>query len=480
MPLLTVGISHHTAPLETRERLAIGRDQYAPSIAELLEREDVSEAVILSTCNRTELYLTCAGDPSQQVRDWLARRGELSPAESESIFYVRHGEEAVRHLFQVACGLDSLVLGEPQIMGQLKQAWNEARDAGGAGKLTDRLFQRAFSISKEVRSETGINDHPVSVAYIAAILARQIFGDLGRKTVLMVGAGEMITLCGQHFHQHGVGRLLIANRSLDRAREVGEAFDAEPMGLDAIEGNLHEADVVICSTAATEPVIRQEWIRRALKRRRRNPVFMVDLGVPRDIEPGAADLDDVYLYTIDDLRQVADESLARRREAAEEAQDRIEAAVNEYLRWMHGARAAEGLRRLREHAEVNGEMLALRARNQIEAGNDPGEVLRQLSHTLTHRILHGPSTRLREAAEQRQDDILRAADWLFDAGLAGVPEDDAVTAAGDPEESPGSETPETLNNRPPQEAGSDGEEPFPSEEEQTRSARRRSGENARQ
>jgi glutamyl-tRNA reductase len=431
MPLLAIGLSHHTAPLDMRERLAIGSQDYPGKLRELLALEGVGEAVILSTCNRTEVYTAVGRENRERPLAWLAGHGGIETHRSAELFYSKYGEDAVRHLFRVACGLDSMVLGEPQIMGQLKQAWQASRDAGGAGKLTDRLFQRAFSISKEVRSETGINDHPVSVAYIASVLARQIFGDLSQKTVLMVGAGEMITLCGQHFHQHGVGRLMIANRTLERAREVGEPFGAEAMTLDALPERLHEADIVICCTAANEPVLRKPVIEKAIRKRRRAPMFMVDLGVPRDIEPGVAKLQDIYLYSIDDLRQVADEGLSKRQEAANAAVARIETAVTEYLRWMHGARAAEGLRRLRESAELSGAQLAERALHQLEAGNDPADVIKRLSNTLTHRILHGPSTRLREAAELQHDEILKAADWLFDDGvssLAADPDDEGPQA----------------------------------------------------
>ncbi len=419
MPIFAIGISHHTAPLEVRECLAITPDSYADKVDELRESVGLSEAVILSTCNRTEIYGVSAEPLGSQLGDWLLSQGDMVATQADGLVYQHEGRDAVRHLFRVACGLDSMVLGEPQIMGQLKSAWQAARDAGALGKYTDRLFQRAFAVSKEVRTHTGINDHPVSVAYIAAILARQIFGDLGRKTVLLVGAGEMITLCGQHFRQKQVGALHIANRSPERAQSLGAELRAEPMGLDALPGRLHEADIVIACTAAAEPVIGLDPVREALKRRRCQPVFMVDLGVPRDIDPRVGKLNDIYLYTIDDLRQVADESLGKRQHAARQAGGTIDHEVHEYLRWMHGARAAEGLRRLRGDAERNADELAARALRQIQAGGDTESVLRQLGSTLTHRILHGPSTRLREAAEARHDDILRAADWLFESGLAG-------------------------------------------------------------
>lgn len=413
MPLLAVGISHHTAPLDIRESLAIGEADRLVRLRELCALPGVSEAVIVSTCNRTEIYAVVDEGSENVPATWLAALGQQPP--DAPFIYTHSGDAAVRHLFRVACGLDSMVLGEPQILGQLKQAWQVSLDAGHAGRYTDRMFQNAFAAGKNVRTHTGIGEHPVSVAYIATVLARQIFGALDRKTVLMVGAGEMIELCGRHFREHGLGRLLIANRSRTRAERVGSAFGADAMTLDELPGRLHEADIVICSTAATTPVIETDLVRTALKKRRRDPVFIIDLGVPRDVMPEAGDLDDVYLYTIDDLRQVADESQVRRQRAAEEATTLVEAAVGDFRRWMNGTRAAAGLRQLRQSADLDGARLAERAIHQVRAGGDPEEAIRQLSHTLTRRILHGPSTRLRQAAEQGEDNVLKAADWLFGA-----------------------------------------------------------------
>lgn len=414
MPIVVTGISHHTAPLEMRERLAITPDAYADKVVELRTAVGLLEAVILSTCNRTEVYAMAPSGRQGDIDAWLLQQGGLEPGEADGLVYRHEGRDAVHHLFRVACGLDSMVLGEPQIMGQLKDAWQAARDAGGLGKFTDRLFQRAFAVSKDVRTHTGINDHPVSVAYIAAILAGQIFGDLARKTVQLVGAGEMITLCAQHFRQKRVAGLRIANRSLDRAQALANELEAEPMSLDALPERLHEADVIVACTGASTPVVGLDMVREALKRRRHRPLFMVDLGVPRDIDPRVGKLNDVYLYTIDDLRQVAEESQERRQGAARDALVTIDHEVREYLRWLHGARAAEGLRQMRGQAERDAEALVDRALRQIQAGGDLETVVRQLGSTLTHRILHSPSKRLRQAAEEQHDDILRAADRLFE------------------------------------------------------------------
>jgi glutamyl-tRNA reductase len=328
--------------------------------------------------------------------------------------YHLQDREAVRHLFQVASGMDSMVLGEAQIVGQLKDAWQAALDVGAAGKLTDRLFQHAFAASKVVRSETGISQHPVSVAYIATVLARQIFGDLSTSTVLLVGAGDMVSLCGRHFREQGVQRLLVANRSMDRAEAVAAALSADPFPLTDLGRRLGEADIVITSTASREPVVSVDQVKLALRQRRHQPMFMVDLAVPRDIDPRVGKLDDVYLYSIDDLHQVADENLGQRERAARDADGLVDTAVTQYMGWLHGARAADSLRRLRAAADRNSAELASRALHQIEAGGDPAQVVQQLANTLTHRLLHGPSRRLREAAEQQHFEFLKAADWLFE------------------------------------------------------------------
>jgi glutamyl-tRNA reductase len=413
MPLLAVGTSHQTAPLEIRERLAITSGEYANTIQELRAMQAVEEAVVLSTCNRTEIYGIVLPEDEHCIRRWLQRSAGLDEEEAGQYLYQRRNEQAVRHLFNVASGLDSLVLGEPQIMGQLKDAWQHAQEAGGAGKLLDRLFQHAFATGKAVRHHTGINEHPVSVAYITMVLARQIFGNLASKQVLLIGAGEMIELCGRHLYEQGVAGLMIANRSPEKARQLAEAFAASAYGLDELPRVLPQADILVTSTASPQPIIDAALIKEALRARRRKPMFLVDIAVPRDIHADVADLKDVYLYTIDDLQQVADENIAERNRAAEAAGGTVEDAVDEFMRWLHGARAAKFLQRLRSHATESSEELAARAIRQLRAGQDPEKVVRQLANTLT------PSTRLRQAAESQQYQILKAADWLFDDSKEG-------------------------------------------------------------
>lgn len=414
MPLLVVGTSHRTAPLEIREKLAFSRDDYVAKINLLRTLPGVEEVLVLSTCNRTEIYAIVLPDDKDCLSRWLQQTAGLDDQQARECIYTHQDAHAVNHLFKVASGLDSLVLGEPQIVGQLKEARHKAIEAGGAGKLIDRLFQHAFATSKVVRHHTGISEHPVSVAYITMVLARQIFGDLSSKKVLLVGAGEMISLCGRHFQEQGVSELIIANRSLSRAQTLAGEFGGRAIALKDLGDVLPEADILISSTAARLPVISREAIHAALQARRRQPMFLVDIAVPRDMEPSIADLDDAYLYTIDDLQQVADQNTAQRNRAAKDADKLVKTAVEEFMRWLHGARAAKFLKRLRDHAEKSSVELVTKALNQIKAGKDPEQVVQQLANTLINRILHIPSTRLRQAAERQKYDILKAADWLFE------------------------------------------------------------------
>jgi len=414
MPLLTTGISHHTATLETREKIAIARTEYASHVKELHELDGVEEVVVVSTCNRTEIYSIGPKHSREQVRRWLQNMGDLTDAEMDEHCYVRERELAVRHLFRVAGGLESLVLGESQIVGQLKDSWQMAREAGGAGKVLDRLFQHAFATGKRIRSKTGIGEHPVSVAYTTVMLAKQIFGDLTSKTVVLVGAGEMIELCGRHLHDKGVSSLIVANRSLDRATEVAEEFGAHAVALTELPSVLHKADIVISSTASPEPVIHVEPIKAALKQRRNQPMFLVDIAVPRDIHPDVGKLGNVFLYTIDDLQKVVDKNLSKRSEAAEAATGDVNDAVNEFMRWLNSARAAVYLQNMHKHARKNSEELVAKALRKINAGQDPEQVITQLANTLAKRILHLPSTRLREAAEEQDDELLKVANRLFE------------------------------------------------------------------
>lgn len=413
MPLFTIGISHHTAPIEIREQVAITRTDYSSRVRELCALPGVEEVVIVGTCNRTEIYCLSSSSGKNDLLDWLHQANGLAVGALDEYFYFHEGESAVRHLIRVASGLDSLVLGENQILGQLKEAWQKAQEADSMGKVLDRLFQHTFAAAKAIRNSSGINDRPVSVAYTAVVLARQIFGDLSTQTVVLVGAGEMIQLCGRHLREQGIARLFIVNRSKDKADELAAELGATARTLDQLDEALPDADILISSTASSAPIINKNDIKTALNKRRHRPMFLVDIALPRDIDPQVSSLKDVYLYTIDDLRQVVDENMHHRTEAAKSALADVDTSVGNFMRWLYGIRAARSLKRLRQLSHANESDLTEKALRKLGAGHAPAEVLQQLASTLTNRILHMPSKRLREAAENRNYEILKAADWIF-------------------------------------------------------------------
>ena len=345
MPLFTIGISHHTAPIEIREKVAIARSEYSDRVSELCALPGMEEVVVLSTCNRTEIYCLSTEAGKQGLVDWVHRVNDIPAGELDRHFYHHEGEDAARHLVRVASGLDSLVLGETQILGQLKDAWQQAHDAGSLGKVLDRLFQHTFNAAKAIRTTSGISDHTVSVAYTAVVLARQIFGNLKSQTVVLVGAGEMVQLCGRYLRDHGIANLLIVNRSREKAEELADEMGASAMTLDRLGEALPRADILISSTASPDPVIRKADIKTALRKRRHRPMFLVDIAVPRDIDPEVSKLRDVYLYTIDDLQQVVDENMEQRNAAARSATADVDESVAAFMRWLSGIRAARTLRR---------------------------------------------------------------------------------------------------------------------------------------
>jgi glutamyl-tRNA reductase len=417
MPLFTIGISHHTAPIEIREKVAISRAEYATRISDLCALPNVEEAVILGTCNRTEIYCLSSSNGREAVLDWLHSSNGLPSGQLDEHIYLHEGEDVARHLVRVASGLDSLVLGETQILGQLKEAWQYAHEAGSLGKVLDRLFQHTFAAAKNIRTQSGISEHPVSVAYTAVVLARQIFGTLKSQTVVLVGAGEMVQLCGRYLYDHGISNLLILNRSLEKAEELAAQLDGTAMTLERLGEALPRADILISSTASPRPVITQKDVKAALRKRRHRPMFLVDIAVPRDIDPAVSKLNDAYLYTIDDLQKVVDENMEQRSVAAQAAAADVDEAVSSFMRWLFGIRANRTLKRIREQSHDFEQDLTERALRRLEAGQDPAGVLQQMANTLTNKILHLPSKRLREAAEEQDYEVLKAADRIFrDAG----------------------------------------------------------------
>ncbi|OOG48810.1 glutamyl-tRNA reductase [Rhodanobacter sp. C06] len=414
MPLIALGLNHLTAPVTLREQVAFDPEATAAALHELQQEPGVEEAMILSTCNRTELYVGVAAGAEQLPLAWLSRHHRLTPGKLDEFLYRHDEQDAARHLFRVATGLDSMVLGEPQILGQVKDAYQLARDAHTLKAPLDRLLQHTFAVAKRVRTETRLGAHTVSVAFTAVRLAEQVFADLREACVLLIGAGDTIELAARHLADKQARRLIVANRTLETAQDLAGRYGGYAIALADLPQHLAEADVVIASTAARQPVVTRAMVEQALATRRRKPMFMVDIAVPRDIEPAVAELPDVYLYGIDDLQQVIDDNRRSRAAAAREADAIIDLQVDRYMAW----RRALGLRNpaldLRQHAEVYRDEVLEKARAMLARGKSPDEALGFLAHTLTNKLLHHPSARLREAALSGDLDLLHAAGRLYD------------------------------------------------------------------
>ena len=395
MTLFALGLSHTTAPLPVRERVVFHVEKLYDALGELTRGRDVSEAAILSTCNRTELYLS-AGEP-QAATEWLAQYHRLRPGEIAPYLYTLPGDQAVRHTFRVAAGLDSMVLGEPQILGQMKDAVRTAESAGTLGTVLHKLFQKTFAVAKEVRSTTQVGANSVSMAAAAVKLAARIFPGLKDQKVLFIGAGEMIELTATHFAAQAPARLAVANRTLERAHALAHRFNGQALELRSLPDLLQEFDIVVSCTASSLPILGKGLVERALRARRHRPMFMVDLAVPRDIEAEVAELDDVFLYTVDDLQSIVQGNLDARRSELEQAEAIIETQVGQFMHWMAARASVPLIRSLREHGEAARRHELERALRLLQKGDDPRQVLEALSQGLTNKLLHGPTQALNEA-----------------------------------------------------------------------------------
>ncbi|WP_396616891.1 glutamyl-tRNA reductase [Lysobacter soli] len=414
MSLFVLGINHQTAPVSLRERVAFSAEAVPAALDALKTLPQVQEVALLSTCNRTELYAV-SNDDGQALADWLATHPD-DIGDLHAYLYRHRDADAVRHLFRVATGLDSLVLGEPQILGQVKDAWATARHAGTLGSQLDRLFQHAFTTAKRARTDTRIGANPVSVASAAVRLAQESFARLEDSTVLMIGAGETIELAARHLVQARAKRLLVANRTLAHAQELASRHGGFALPLSEIDKHLGEADVVISATASRDPILQRPHVAAALATRKHRPMLLLDLAVPRDIAPDVAELKDVFLYTVDDLERAIEDNRRSRREAATEAEAIVELQVARFTETMVASTRTEPLKRLRAHGEAAKADVLSRAQQQLAAGQDPAEVLNYLAHTLTNRLLHAPTIALREAALTGNAELARAAEKLFADG----------------------------------------------------------------
>ena len=413
MYLTVLGINHHTAPVEVRGQVAFPPEQLARALAELTALDGMHEAAILSTCNRTEVYCTRDDTSSETIATWLCRFHQLDPGSLQPHLYTYQEAEAVRHILRVAAGLDSMILGEPQILGQMKDSYQQALQANSLDTLVNRLFQHTFSVAKQIRTDTAIGASPVSVAFAAVSLARQIFDKLENQTALLIGAGETIELTARHLHEQGIGKTVIANRTVSRAHDLAAQFDGYGIGLDEITAHLAEADIVISSTGSTEPLITLDQVRAALKKRKHRPVFMVDIAVPRDIAANVAELDDIYLYTVDDLKHVIEENLRSREEAALQAEEIIDVQVERFMSWIRSLDAVPTVRAYREHAQSLGAKELEKATRQLENGKPPQEVVEALTRNLLRKLTHNPSVNLRNAAAEGETGLFEAVRTLF-------------------------------------------------------------------
>ena len=413
MAFLALGINHKTASVAVRERVAFTPEKLVEALRELCRLTPSREAAILSTCNRSELYLEQDALAVDEVLAWLADFHQLNVTELRDCAYVHADEAAVRHMMRVACGLDSLVLGEPQILGQMKSAYAVAREAGTVGPLLGRLFQATFSTAKTVRTDTAIGENPVSVAFAAVSLAKQIFADLHRSQALLIGAGETITLVARHLYEQGVKRIVVANRTLERASQLAEQFGAHAVLLSEIPNELVNSDIVISSTASQLPILGKGAVERALKQRRYKPIFMVDIAVPRDIEPEVGNLDDVYLYTVDDLHEVIEENLKSRQGAARAAEELVANGADEFMLRLRELAAVDVLKAYRQQCESLRDEELAKAQRALANGSPAEEVLQQLARGLTNKLLHAPSVQLKKLTAAGRLDALALAQELF-------------------------------------------------------------------
>lgn len=401
MAIYSIGINHRTAPLALREQVAFHTEELKRALIDLSSGGRALEAAILSTCNRTELYLQ-AENPQSAVR-WLADYRHLASHEIDSFLYNHCDREAVRHAFRVASGLDSMVLGEPQILGQMKEAVRIARDAGTLGLTLNKLFQNTFAVAKDVRSTTAIGTNIVSMAAASVSLAERIFESIASQRVLFIGAGEMIELCATHFAAQKPKQMVIANRTVDRGRVLADRHGATAIRLEDVGERLAEFDIVISCTASQLPIIGLGLVERAVRARRHRPMFMVDLAVPRDVEFEVGELDDVFLYTIDDLAQLVESGLESRQSAVVDAEAIIATRVDNFLLWLQTRETVPVIRSLRDAAERTRRHEMEHALKLLAKGESPESVLDQLSHRLTNKFLHSPTQALNQADADRSE-----------------------------------------------------------------------------
>lgn len=420
MSLLALGINHKTAPVKIREQLSFAPDTIADALKDLTAQEAVNEAVILSTCNRTELYcqLNCSDEDAQSATEaliyWLKAHHNLLDTDISEYLYLHPGKDAIRHILRVASGLDSLVLGEPQILGQLKTAFAVARENNTIGQFLHKLFQHTFSCAKQVRTDTAIGASAVSVAFASVSLAKQIFSNFQEHTALLIGAGETIELVARHLHESGIGRIIIANRTVEKAHTLAQEFAGYAISLSEIPDHLAEADIVISSTASQLPILGKGAVESAITARKHAPIFMVDIAVPRDIEEQVGDLEDVFLYTVDDLQEIIDEGLKSRQDAALKAEEIIDTEVSHFMNWQRSLDSISTMCQYRNKSELIRDEVLNNAKQQLTNGRAVDDVLNDVVRQLTNKLIHKPCIQIKQAGMDGRTDLVDAAIELFD------------------------------------------------------------------
>ncbi|MBB1362745.1 MAG: glutamyl-tRNA reductase [Shewanella sp.] len=398
MSLVIIGINHKTATVDLREKVAFSPDRIHDAMKSLASRTRTGEAVIVSTCNRTELY--CNNAEKEDIIEWLEDYHGLDHSDLMPCIYAYEEQVAVKHLMRVASGLDSLVLGEPQILGQVKQAFVKAKEAGTIALTIDRLFQNTFSVAKKVRTDTEIGAAAVSVAFAAVSMAKHIFSSLSTTKVLLIGAGETIELVAKHLKDNGVASMVVANRTIERAQAMCEEFNATAITLEQIPDFLAKADIVISSTASPLPILGKGMVEKALKQRRHQPMLLVDIAVPRDIEAEVGELDDAFLYTVDDLHSIIEQNMASRKEAAEQAELITEDQSHLFMEWIRSLESVDSIREYRSQSLAIKDELVERALNKLSQGSDSEQVILELANRLTNRLIHSPTQALTSASRQ--------------------------------------------------------------------------------
>lgn len=413
MTLISVGINHNTAPVAIREHLAFPADTLKKYLKNLCDNHKIYGIAILSTCNRTEFYCQTEHNNSTPLIDWITKCKNLHTTDFTPYLYTHINEQSIRHIFRVACGLDSMILGEPQILGQMKTAYKIAHSAGTLSKHLNKLFHHTFSAAKKVRTNTAIGKNPISIAFAAVQLARQIFSSLNEQTALLIGAGENVELLARHLQQNGIGKLIIANRTLYKAQALATKFNGYAITLSAISLHLSQADIVITSTASQLPILGKGRVESAIKKRKHKPMFMVDLSVPRDIESEVSQLADAYVYTIDDLHNTTNRNLDSRHKSVTQAEEIIDLEIENFLVYIRSQSTQTIIKNYRQQAELTRNEALTIALKQLNNGHDAETVLNRLAYTLTNKLIHNPSVQLRIAGANNRRDIIAAAEEIF-------------------------------------------------------------------